>query len=192
MNKLKIGIDLDGVCCDFLARYRQMAFDMFGKPTPDIPPSTDWDQTNWGLTVGETDTLWRQIKQTKNFWEHLGKLKGTANLEDASYDYQLYFITTRVPTLGKTVEEQSCAWLKNNHNVEYPQVIVTDQKGLIAKGLDLFAFIDDKPENCKNVQQGAPTCRHSTYIRDQSYNRKECGCVFIRVPTLDTFLDRLP
>ena len=194
-QKLKIGIDADGVMCDFLARYRQLAFDTFGKPTPDIGPSIDWDLTNWGLTPAEDEAIWKRIKSTKNFWTTLGKMKGTENLADAALDYQVYVITSRVPTLGKTVEEQTCDWLLHNYEIKYPQVIVSEpahRKGIIARGLELFAFIDDKPENCKVVQEQAATCKHSTYIRDQSYNRHECGCSFIRVPTLDTFLSRLP
>ena len=191
-NKLKIGIDLDGVCADFIARFRQLCFDTLGKPTPDVGPNTDWYCTNWGLTMGEIDAIFKRIKGTKNFWENLGKCKGTENLRDAIHDYQIYFITNRIPTLGRSVEEQSFNWLRHNYEIEYPQVIVTRAKAPIVKALELFAFIDDRPENCKEVQEGAPTCKHSTYLRDQPYNRENCGCVFIRVPTLDTFLERLP
>lgn len=191
-NKLKIGIDLDGCCSDFVAKFRQYSVGMFGKPTPDVGPPTGWDFPNWGLSKEEFGLVWKQINATKNFWEHLGKCKGTENLADAARDYTIYFITKRDPTLGHTVEVQSCNWLKKNYEIEYPQVIVAENKGLLASALELFAFIDDKPENCKSVQQMAPTCKHSTYIRDASYNRGECGCSFIRVPTLDTFLERLP
>lgn len=192
-NKLKIGIDLDGVCADFIARFRTIAYSVLDKPTPDVGPNTDWYCTNWGLSMAEIDMLFRNIKATKNFWETLGKCKGTENLRDAAHDYQIYFVTNRTSTLGRSVEEQSCNWLRHNYDIEFPQVIETKKKGEVVKALDLFAFIDDRPENCKEIQETAPTCKHSTYIRDASYNRKDvCGCVFIRVPTLDTFLERLP
>jgi 5'(3')-deoxyribonucleotidase len=154
--------------------------------------NSTWDFASWGISPKEDATIWNQINYTKNFWEHVGKMKGTENLKDAALDYQLYFITNRAATLGRSIEEQSCNWLVNNYDIKFPQVIVCKEKGLIAKGLELFSFIDDKPENCKMVQEGAPTCKHSTYIRDHLYNRGECGCKFIRVPTLDTFLERLP
>jgi hypothetical protein len=191
-NKLRIGVDCDGVCAAFIERFRVLAFDMFGKPTADIGPNTDWDCSNWGLSFSEIESVFKRIKQTKNFWEHLGKCKGTENLADAALDYSIYFITNRMATLGRSIEEQTCEWLKHNYEIKFPQVIVTEKKGPIAKALELFAFIDDKPENCKEVQEAAPSCRHSTYIRDASYNRKDCGCIFIRVPTLDCFLERLP
>lgn len=192
-NKLKLGIDLDDVCCAFLDKFRQVAFNAVGKPLPEQPNPDDWAMTSWKFTPVELDLVWRQIKQTKNFWEHLGKCKGTENLKEAALDYQIYFITNRPPTLGRTPEEQACNWLRHNYDIEYPQVIVSKSKGPVAQALELFAFIDDKVENCRDVQSMAPTCKHSTYLRDQLHNRKDlCGCVFIRVPTLDTFLERLP
>lgn len=188
MKRLRIGIDLDGVVADFCARYRQLTLDTFNKPDPPDMPQTNWDPP-W-VSKEEDDLIWKQIRGTQDFWLSLGPEKGTSLLTEASYLCDIYFITTRTPTLGQATETQSQRWLYTHFDIRYPQVIVTRKKGEVAAALDLFAFIDDKPSNLDRIQAEAPTCARTTYLRDKPYNQESQA--HIRVPDLNTFLKRLP
>lgn len=182
-KRLKIGIDLDGVCADFVGAFRKLAQATIGKPA-DAAPSVDWDFSNWGISDAEMDQLWKQIRATPNFWYTLAPEGGTSALLQAYRKHRLFFITTRVPTVGLPVEEQSARWLDANFNIGYPTVLVTKKKGLVAQALELDAFIDDKLSNCDEV---FPVV-NATYLKDTSYNQE--AIPYARVATLDEFLAR--
>ena len=185
----KIGIDLDGVCADFSGRFLEESRVMFGIPEEDYV-QLKWEFKDCGIPPKLEDIIFQRMRNTKNFWETLGKCRGTNRLGDILQRYEPVFITKRFETAGKSARAQSANWISKNFGIAHPTVIVTEKKGHVAAALDLFAFIDDKPSNCESVYIHAASCRHMVFLKDAPYN-KECES-FIRVPTLDAFLERLP
>lgn len=187
MKRLALGIDCDGVIAAFDQRFQAISREIFGKPAGSaFVPHTRWDWNDLGITAGEIDVIWRRIRSTKNFWLTLGKERGTESLKEASLEFDLYFITHRVPTVGLSITVQTAAWIKNNYDIPFPQVIPTQAKGEVAKALKIYAYIDDKPENV--VEVAAATSRETTFVCDRGYNRGEEMASYPRVATLDDFI----
>lgn len=171
---LRWGVDLDGVCVDFNSAYIQLIKDITGKqlPTPGPDYPTCWNYAaKDGITPEEDDKVWDHIKQAENyFWAKLPAYPGTKDalgvLLDRRYEGdEIYFITSRP---GAKAKFQSELWLRRNGFPD-PTVLVTSDKGPVAKGLKLDIFIDDKPENCADVALASPNT--AVYMVKQPYNR---------------------
>lgn len=180
---MKLGIDIDGVLADFMKPAKDIAEAVTGKLI--YEPALDWDWTNWHITDLQMDRIWEIIKDTSNFWMLLTRLPGVnpSDLIALDQHHTLYFITTRVPTKGLTVEKQSAYWLSHSLGLTHPTVLVSKHKDQLAKALKLDAMIDDKPENLAGIAQASPTTQ--LYLMDQSYNQHEKR--FERVNTFEEF-----
>lgn len=159
---LTLGIDLDGVMASFDTGYREVLFEVSGKrllPEVEEPPCWYWPQAV-GYTKEEDDKAWTQIKESAVFWVSLPPtMEAPMALRALAQAYQqghnVYFITNR---MGIAPHMQSMIWLINN-GFPTPTVILSGDKGPVAKGLGLTHFIDDKPENCFEVKAASPKTR---------------------------------
>lgn len=169
-RKLALGIDLDGVMADFTSGYVRKLVEVCGKDLlgDQEPPCWYWPK-EVGYTEEEDAAAWKSIKNDRKFWATLRptlqavqalNILGNAYMEGHS----VYFLTDRP---GINTHHQSMAWLMNNGYGAFPQVLVTADKGPVAKGLKLTHLIDDKIENCEQVAAATlkpnslekPTCR---------------------------------
>jgi len=162
----KLGIDLDGVTCQFVKAFFEISNPMFGT---DFKIQEDWDFTQY--TKAQVNAVWGAIKTTKNFWQELSPEEGTSLLTHAAQQrhVELVFITSRIPTLGHPVREQSSQWLRNNFHITYPFVIVADRpedKIPLVKALHIEAFIDDKRSTIEEMNAAGLR----SYARLQPYN----------------------
>jgi hypothetical protein len=116
---------------------------------------------------------WKELFTIENFWEKVKVL----NPEQVKYmvdklnnhpQINIYFITAREATAGRPLVKQCINALKAIGWSD-PQVIVSFQKGRLARALDLSFFLDDRAENCVEVALE----NHSTqvFILDKPYNR---------------------
>jgi uncharacterized HAD superfamily protein len=153
----RIGIDCDGVLSDFVKGFLTLTKKHFQKPEPDI-----WIQNTWDfddiLTKEEVSQTWAILKSTKNWWTTLDPMPDSTDLKHLSdKEARVYFLTKRVPTIGEPVEVQTADWLSSVYGIQYPTVIVVeDQKGPLAKALELDFFLDDHWNNCLSVQKDSP------------------------------------
>lgn len=160
----RIGVDLDGVTCDFVGAFFDISNPMFGT---NYSIQVDWDFTQY--TKEQLNLVWQVIRQTKNFWQTLRPEQGTNRLRDPIKGVELVFITSRIPTLGHGVREQSCQWLRDAFHITYPYVIVADMpetKPAIVKALNIEAFIDDKRSTIEEMN----ALGIRSYARLQPYN----------------------
>ena len=184
MARLKIGMDVDGVISDFVFAFRREAKVVFHKNFPTT--NTDWDFADWGLSAKDISKVWRHIKGIKDwFYLHVPARKGaTSNLPYLDALHELTFITTRIQTEGLPIRRQTQMAL-DEIGANSPVVIVTKEKGPIARDLQLDAFIDDKPENLTDVHRDSPTTK--LFIMDQPYNQNFNPEWATRVSSLDEF-----
>lgn len=165
---MRIGIDIDGVLANFNAAYRMKLISVTGRdliPEGEEPPCWEY-ATHYGYTKDEDSRTWKDILADPWFWQFLAPLPGALSFLDwvdtesrygpVSGLIVPYFITTRP---GVDTKGQSERWLRPH--VENPAVLIarsSEDKGLLARGLGLTHFLDDKPENCHAVKTAIPSC----------------------------------
>jgi hypothetical protein len=181
----RIGIDMDGCLADFNTAFINLIIKETGE---DLFPPRPFDITEWhypqsfGYTNGKhLNKVWKAIEESDTFWETLKPLKGAQETIIQLYGRVLkgddvYFITTR-PSTGKvSAKHQTEKWLMNQTVGYldiwadfYPTVLVTSQKGAVAQALNLTHLIDDKWENCVDVE--VSTDETQVYLLDRSWNQ---------------------
>lgn len=180
---MKIGIDIDGVLADFNRSFKELIKAQTGielPPLNDSYPATWSYHTDAGVTEEQDNALWDYIGRSP-FWGTLLPLKDAPAILAwlntlGSEGHSVYFITSRNGDMAKYWTE---LWLRL-HGMETPTVLISSNKGNIAKGLRLDAFIDDRPENNYEVLQTAKKTKSSAsqkpwkprvYLIDAPYNR---------------------
>ena len=190
-NRMRIGLDVDGVLADFIGAFREIAQDVLHKPCQG--PSGNWHFDKWGLTKEDVQKVWDKIEKISYFWEDLPLLSdvNVGDLKRLNRIARLFFITSRSAIGGQPVELQTAWWLNRKFNLIFPTVLVTDgskEKGELAYALKLDYFIDDKRENCIDVVHCSPNTR--VFVRDMSYNQDlgDYAEVITRVHSFDDFI----
>jgi uncharacterized HAD superfamily protein len=163
--------DIDGVLCDWLTGFTQLAHDYFGSPvqTHSATFPEKWDfHEEIGLTKKQFEFVWEKIKTSEVFWTQLTPLLEPsvfARIDSLTADHALYFVSARP---GIYVKQQTEEWLKHQ-GVYRPTVIISDRKGDIAAGIKADYAIDDKAGNAVMMKYQNP--RTNVYILDRPYNR---------------------
>ena len=188
---VKIAIDVDGVVADFDRRMWDLAKSRFGTQMPArFKPPTDWNWKSWKLTEVQVSELWEEVRGIKDFWLQLKPLPFTIDLRLPQKWAEFVFITSRVPSGGAPVGEQTAEWLYRNFGLRWPHVIVASNKGEVCRALHVDVFIDDKPSNCTDVQENSPGTR--VFLCKAPHNANWTPPVGIeRVENFDSFLERI-
>lgn len=185
-KRLKIGIDVDGVCGDFLTRAYDICRSFCGKPVAGAV-QTSWGFESIGITDDEVTELWKRIDSTEDWWLGHKALPGTTFLRRMANEHELYFITSRQQGAGWPIEKQTAAWLEDTFGIELPCVIVSHRKGPIASALKLDYFVDDRDKNCYEV--GKAIGMDKVFIVRTTYNSNANDVQ--QVVDLDDFFDKI-
>lgn len=176
-KELNVAVDLDGVVANFSLKFSELCRKIFGNHLPLVDNDSmilHWDWDKWyPLTKEEISKVWKHLMSEEiDFWESLPILNrnGWESIKELQYydHINVYFITARATSPGKTVAKQSINWLEKN-GWNNPQVIVTVNKEHFIKHLDIKFFVDDKKENCESAKKENPNCK--VYVFDTNYNR---------------------
>lgn len=182
----RLGVDCDGVVCDFVQAFYRTANPMFG--TDFGGPQRTWDFED-EFSKEQVDAVWERIKRTRDFWQTLNPMPGVSGLRNLPKFVEPVFITSRIPTLGHSVHDQTAHWLRQNFYITYPMVIVVDspaEKVPLCKNLNISSFIDDKRSTIE--QMHAAGLR--SYAKLAPYNSaKPFPEGVIPVETLDEYLE---
>jgi 5'(3')-deoxyribonucleotidase len=167
---MKIGFDVDGVLANFNEAFVRTFRTVTGKnlfePQDTVnPPIWDYHVLR-GYTKEEIGRVVEEIDKSLTFWADLNPLEGAEAVARRNWqDHDVYFITHR--TLGQDIKWQTETWLTFEVHTS-PTVLLSGEKGMCAKALDLDVYIDDKWENVVNVALHSPTTR--TYLYSRAYN----------------------
>jgi len=164
----RLGVDLDGVVCDFVKSFFKISNRLYGT---DYETQETWDFGD-KYDAAQVDRVWEEIKRTKDWWQTLTPLPGTNALRYPLPGIEPVFITSRIPTYGRSPREQSCAWLREHFYITYPFVLVVDnpsQKVPLVKDLGIQAFIDDKRSTVLQMHDAGIR----SYVQLQPYNCSE-------------------
>lgn len=188
---VRIGIDIDGVLADFNSSFIELVKEVTGR---NLFPEGYWPHT-WnypealGYTAEEVGAVWDHIKAGGTFWRELEPLPDMEVLKDwffsppASDEYhEFYFVTSR---MGIAVKMQTEEWLDEQMGVSGHTVLISSEKGAIAKALKLGYYADDRAENIMDVERTSPDT--FAYLIEQPWNQHLP--VGRRIPGIKDFLD---
>jgi hypothetical protein len=143
---VRIGIDMDGVFCDYVGGYNALVKQELGMDLPYPAPTWAWHR-DAGVTEEQEKRLADIIHTSP--WQGMllplpGAIEALERLNTLSLGgNDIYFITNRGGKLAKFWAEM---WLKF-HGYDTPAVLIAKEKGAVAKGLQLDVFVDDYPPN---------------------------------------------
>lgn len=167
----RLGLDLDGCLVSFDDNFHLLLEQISGRdlPHPGEPEFWDWPTQVCGCSKKEVSDAWAYIRSNPQWWLDL-PVKDTEALDlirllafDSNYSF--YFITSRMPDQAKFYTE---LWL-DKHRVPMPTVLLSSDKGYIARGLKLTAFCDDNEGNIADVLGASRDTR--CYLVDRPFNR---------------------
>lgn len=155
---MKIGIDLDGVICDFYEPYEELCvaadngidrFPQRGSSVGFYPPVWNWPQ-HYGYSDAVVDRVWEKIKASNDFWLELKPLPegqdliDSGNLNNLLAEHDVYFITARP---GARAKQQTEEWFGIHAGLDCPTVLLCNNKFHACRALHLDLYIDDRGEN---------------------------------------------
>lgn len=164
------GVDLDGVCGDHTAAFRQVVAAERGIDPDSLPEQRSWDFDEWGITPAEFEELHRTAILDHRMFRSMPVLPGCAEalwrLSDAGAWIRL--ITHRLYTnWGHAVAvADTVAWL-DEHEIPYRDLCFLGQKPQV----EADSYLDDAPHNVEALRA---TGSH-VIVFDQPYNRELGG-----------------
>jgi hypothetical protein len=176
---LRIAFDMDGTLADLSAAYAEVERQLFGAADEDAenPAPEVYEEEQHGAVSGESaerqasrrrqsrrrsryltsnrESVWKKIEATPNFWTTLEPLENGAIERlyrlTREMNWEVFFITQRPATAGRTVQWQTQTWLVD-HGFPTPSVIpLSGGRGRAAAALRLDYLVDDTPQNCVDV-----------------------------------------
>lgn len=181
-GRFNIGVDVDGVLANFTGGAREICKRLYGKPDDSLI-QTSWDFSSLGLTKEDEIGMYKEIDRTWNWWMSLKPMLNVTLLPFLVRNHRVVFVTNRKDGFGDPIEEQTARWLYNTFYIENPNVVISGDKGAVAKGLALDYLIDDRPKNIEDVVRDYPRCRAVLYSDtfNQDFDYK------VRVKSFDQF-----
>lgn len=184
-----LGFDVDGVLADFNSSFIQRVIDITGKdlfpPRPFAIPTWNYPE-HYGYAKADTTAVWNDVKADPGFWSGLNAYADVVPVirwlsKLAEYDQaDVYFITNR---MGVAAKAQTEMWL-SARGVDSPTVLLSVDKGGMAKALALDFYVDDKNENCVDVVVTSPKTK--TYMIAQPWNAEQLNVP--RIASLSTLV----
>ena len=145
---LRLGLDVDGVLADFRSAFHALAVSELGdKRQSDLEAN---------LSKGDIERLWKAVARVSNWWVELPAYESDqiARLYALSrrWRWEVFFMTSRPPSAGDTVQLQTQAWLER-HGFYMPAVLTAPAlaRGEIARALRLDLIVDDHLVNCMEI-----------------------------------------
>ena len=165
-----IGIDLDDVLAAFIPTFCRLANARFGRPALGTQPA-DWEWSNMLPDKAEQELVWGDFDKIPNVWETLDVMPevNPRLIWGLDQKHTVYFPTARRDSAPSSTAQQSAYWIKKHFGIEFPTVVVSYEKGPLAKALKYDYFIDDRPKNCIDIKAALPDCQ--VFLKDSSHNQ---------------------
>jgi 5'(3')-deoxyribonucleotidase len=160
-----LGVDLDGVCGDYTAAFRQVVAAERGVDSESLGDDRSWNFEQWGIE-GEFDHYHRRAVLDHRMFREMPVMPGAAatlwRLSDAGVwirviTHRLCVNWGHAVAVGDTV-----AWL-DQHGIPYRDICFLGQKPQV----EADCYIDDGPHNVEALRAAG----NAVIVFDQPYNR---------------------
>lgn len=160
------GVDLDGVCGDYTAAFRDIVADELGVRPETLPLERSWDFSEWGLDDEKFETLHRHAVTVRRMFRDMPPMPGVADalwrLSDAGIwirliTHRLYVNWGHAVAIADTVE-----WL-DRVRIPYRDICFLGAKPEV----EADVYVDDGPHNVEALRQSGNT----VIVFDAPYNR---------------------
>lgn len=148
-----IGIDIDGVCADFIGRAAEVILDKYGMDIFPIlakkPKDKESEETynlcqEYIAEVAKDESVYKDLKAVKDAAASIKDLIGEG--------FDIVYITSR----PEEFKEVTLSWLRN-HGFPHPEkVVFTNDKGTYCRDNHLDWMIEDRLPLIDNIREMSP------------------------------------
>lgn len=166
MSDFVLGVDLDAVCADYNAAFRQVASVELGVPIEQLTTEVSWDFGEWGLDRDGFLALHRTAVQQHRMFRDMPAIDGASEalwrLSDAGVWIRV--ITHRLVTNWghALIVSDTVDWL-DTRRIPYRDLCFLGRKPEVQAD----AYVEDAPHNVGALRAGGNT----VIVFDQPYNR---------------------
>ena len=168
--RLTLGLDLDGVCVDYLGALRAVVASHQGVDPAELPEPTLWNLVEWGLTRETFVTHHHDAVHNHRVFRNAkpipGAMEAVRRLSNSGVVIRVITHRCNDGVNKRLVIHDTMSWM-SQHGLLCDEVCFVQDKTTVAADL----YIDDAPHVIRPLMEaGAPLL-----IFDQPYNRDEPG-----------------
>jgi 5'(3')-deoxyribonucleotidase len=165
-NRFVLGVDLDGVCADFIGALRPIAAEWLGVPAEELAEKVTYGFPEWKLErAGKYEDLHRFAVIQRDLFRELKPMRGApaALRRLSAHDIRIRLITHRlyIKYFHQEAIKQTTEWLEH-HGIPYWDLCFMRDKAAV--GADLY--IEDSPDNVQKLRDDG----HKTIVFSNSTN----------------------
>jgi 5'(3')-deoxyribonucleotidase len=165
-NRFVLGVDLDGVCADFVGALRPIAAEWLGVPVAELPEKITYGLPEWKLErAGKYEDLHRFAVIQRDLFRELKPIDGApaALRRLSAHNIRIRLLTHRlyIKYFHQEAIKQTTEWLEH-HGIPYWDLCFMRDKAAV--GADLY--IEDSPENIQKLREDG----HNTIVFTNSTN----------------------
>ena len=161
-----LGLDLDGVCGDYLAAMRLVASDRAGVPPEQLPDPKNWGLEGWFGDHAGFLSAHREAVHERRIFRSLPVIAGAVDAirSLAAQGHQVRIVSNRIlDRVGRSlVIGDTLEWLEQNGFVWHDIAFVTGDKSAVAADVN----IDDSP----SVIRAMVNAGRQVVVFEQPYN----------------------
>lgn len=178
-NSFVLGVDLDGVCADFIGALRPIASEWLGVRIDELPEKVTYGLPEWKLEkAGKYEDLHRFAVIQRDLFRNLNPIEGAPAVlrRLSARNIRIRLITHRlyIKYFHQEAITQTTEWLEH-HGIPYWDLCFMRDKAAV--GADLY--IEDSPDHVQRLREDG----HKTIVFTNSTNEGLPG------PRADSWLE---
>ena len=178
-NRFVLGVDLDGVCADFIGALRPIAAEWLGVRVDELPEKVTYGFSEWKIErAGKYEDLHRFAVIQRDLFRNLNPIEGAPAVlrRISARNIRIRLITHRlyIKYFHQEAITQTTEWLEH-HGIPYWDLCFMRDKAAV--GADLY--IEDSPDHVQRLREDG----HKTIVFTNSTNKDLPG------PRADSWLE---